>query len=277
MQRKSDLSTDVTKFPDNNSLLGYSIIVNDVWKTYRIPIDRHNKLREYVTNFLLRRNRGFTRLELFEGISFKVQEGETLGIMGENGSGKSTLLKLLARIIYPDKGVVSVSGKVSAFIELGAGFDMDFTAEENIFLYGAIMGLSRKKIKEKLSDIYEFAELEQFRLMKLRNFSTGMILRLAFATAIQMEPDILLIDEVISVGDEDFQKKCFEKMFEFKKNKKTIIYVSHALNTVKKICDNAMWLKEGKIASYGEVKDVVHDYEEYMQTKTKLRLEKEKQ
>jgi len=251
------------------------IIVEDLWKTYKIPVVRQFKLHEYLSSIILRKNRGYIKLPIFEGISFRVKEGESLGIIGDNGSGKSTLLKILARIIYPDKGHIQVKGRIAPFIELGAGFDYDYTAVENIFLYGAIMGLSRNYITKVLPDIFEFAELEKFRLMKLRNFSTGMMLRLAFATAIQMNSDILLIDEVLAVGDKDFQKKCINKIFEYKQKKKTIMFVSHALSKVQEICDNSLWLKKGEIASYGKSEKVIKDYEDYIDEKVAKRLEGE--
>jgi len=251
----------------------YAIIAENIWKTFKIPVERRYKLHQIVSSFILRKNRGYHYLKVLEGISFKIRKGEVFGIIGENGCGKSTLLKILARIIYPDDGVLKIGGKVASFIELGVGFDFEFTAEENIYLYGAILGLPKKTIRQKMAEIYEFAELEKFRYMKLRNFSSGMILRLAFATAIQMDPDILLIDEVLAVGDKDFQEKCLDKINEYVQNKKTIVFVSHDLGMVKKVANNVMWVNKGKIASFGRSDKVIRAYADYMAKKTQKRLE----
>ncbi len=267
MQKKFENISEISTLDRNNEPDKYSIIAENIWKTFKIPLERRYKLHEQIASLILRKNRGYNLLRIFEGISFKVQRGETIGIIGDNGSGKSTLLKILSKIIYPDKGSIEVKGRVASFIELGVGFDFNLTAEENIFLYGAILGVSRTQIKNHLVDIFEFAELTKFRFMKLRNYSSGMILRLAFSTAMQMDPDILLLDEIIAVGDQDFQKKCFAKIVEFTKNKKTIVLVSHALETIKKICVNAMWLKDGKIAAYGKCEDVVKEYLNYVNAK----------
>ena len=266
MQKKFKIAAENTQLKNIENKEEYPIIVENIWKSFRVPIDRRFRLHKQLTNFILRK-KTHNSLSVLKGISFNVRKGEILGIIGENGSGKSTLLKLIARIIYPDEGRIEVNGNIASFIELGVGFDFDLTAEENIFLYGAIIGLPREYIKKNIRDIYEFAELEKFRYMKLRNFSSGMVLRLAFSTAIQLDPEILLLDEVLAVGDLDFQKKCFEKMEDLMKRKKTIIYVSHDLATVKKICDSVMWLHSGKIASYGESEKVIKDYLDYMNKK----------
>ena len=267
MLKKFENFPNIFNLNENDDFDNYSIIVENIWKTFKIPLERRNKLHDQITSFILRRNRGYNYLRVFEGISFKVQRGETVGIIGDNGCGKSTLLKMLSKIIYPDEGNIYIRGKVASFIELGVGFDYNLTAEENVFLYGAILGVSRKLIKKDLMDIYEFADLTKFRFMKLRNYSSGMILRLAFSTAMQMNPDILLIDEILAVGDQDFQKKCYNKIDEYIKKKKTIIFVSHALETVKKFCENTIWLKNGKIAAYGKSENVIKDYLKYVNEK----------
>ena len=178
-----------------------------------------------------------------QDISFTVSHGETFGIIGPNGSGKSTLLKILAGVLYPDSGEVRVNGKIAPFLEVGVGFQPDLTAKENIYLYGAIMGLSKREIASKYDEILEFAELKRFESMKLKNFSSGMTVRLAFSTAIQTDPDILLVDEVLSVGDESFQRKCNEKIDNIRKIGKTIVLVSHAMETVEELCKRCILIK----------------------------------
>lgn len=247
----------------------YSIIADNIWKTFKIPIKKANKLHTKVMNYLLRRGSGYKNLEIFKGINFKIKKGETIGIIGDNGAGKSTLLKIIAGIIFPDRGKIEVKGKVAPFIELGAGFDLNYTAENNVFLYGTLLGLSRKKINNRIDEIFKFAELESFRKMKYKNLSSGMKIRLAFAIAIQMDPDIILIDEIITVGDQRFKTKSSNKIKEFIQRNKTVIYVSHNLNMIRKLCDNAIWLYNGKINSYGKSKDVINDYKEYIIDKRK--------
>ena len=181
-------------------------------------------------------------------------------MIGPNGCGKSTLLKILAGVLRPDGGRVTIAGKVAPFLELGVGFHPELTAIENIRLYGAIMGLSRREIEGKREGILEFADLKRFENMKLKNFSSGMYVKLAFATAIEANPDILLVDEVLSVGDEAFQKKCASKIEEIRRAGKTIVYVSHALGSVRDLCDRCLFLEEGRIAALGEAEEVVEEY-----------------
>lgn len=195
-----------------------------------------------------------------DGVSFKVEEGQTFGIIGENGSGKSTLLKVIAGIAKPTRGRVSVRGKVSALIELGAGFHPEITGRENIYINGIMLGLSRKEIVQKFDEIVRFAELEGFIDAPVKTYSSGMYMRLGFSIAINVNPDILLIDEVLAVGDASFVPKCLDKIDDFRRRQKTILFVSHDLSTVEKICDRAIWLKEGRIEKMGEPKRVVDSY-----------------
>ena len=195
-----------------------------------------------------------------DGVSFKVEEGQTFGIIGENGSGKSTLLKVVAGIAKPTKGKVTVKGKVSALIELGAGFHPEITGKENVYINGIMLGLSKKEIVQKFDDIVKFAELEEFIDAPVKTYSSGMYMRLGFSIAINVNPDILLIDEVLAVGDASFVPKCLDRIDDFRRRKKTILFVSHDLSTVEKICDRVIWLKDGRIERMGEPKRVVDSY-----------------
>jgi ABC-2 type transport system ATP-binding protein/lipopolysaccharide transport system ATP-binding protein len=195
-----------------------------------------------------------------DGVSFKVRKGETFGIIGENGSGKSTLLKIIAGITKPTSGTVKTDGKISALIELGAGFHPEISGRENIFINGIMLGLSRKEIQEKFDEIVRFAELEAFIDAPVKTYSSGMYMRLGFSIAINVNPDILLVDEVLAVGDAAFVPKCLDRIDDFRRRKKTILFVSHDLATVKKICDRVAWLKAGKIMTIGDPSRVVDAY-----------------
>jgi lipopolysaccharide transport system ATP-binding protein len=181
-------------------------------------------------------------------------------VIGPNGSGKSTLLKILAGVLYPDSGKVTVNGKIAPFLELGVGFQPELSARDNIYLYGALMGLTKTQIKRKYDEILEFAELKRFENMKLRNFSSGMYVRLAFSIAIQTDPDVLLLGEVLAVGDEHFQKKCSDKINEIRESGKTIILVSHSLDSVKSLCDKSLLLSNGIIGAIGDTESVISYY-----------------
>lgn len=195
-----------------------------------------------------------------DDMSFEVNQGEFFGIIGRNGSGKSTLLKLLAGIINPTSGEIKVNGKIVPFLELGVGFNPELTARENVYLNGTILGMTRKQLEEKFDEIIEFAEVGDFVDTQVKNFSSGMYVRLAFAIAIQSEADIYLIDEILSVGDFNFQQKCFNLFKELKKKGKTIIFVSHDLGSIREFCDRVMYIKFGKVINVGNPLDVVEDY-----------------
>lgn len=195
-----------------------------------------------------------------ESVTFKVRKGETFGIIGENGSGKSTLLKIIAGITKPTSGIVKTDGKISALIELGAGFHPEISGRENIFINGIMLGLSKKEIQEKFEEIVRFAELEDFIDAPVKTYSSGMYMRLGFSIAINVNPDILLVDEVLAVGDAAFVPKCLDRIDDFRRRKKTILFVSHDLATVKKICDRVAWLKAGKIMTIGDPSRVVDAY-----------------
>jgi lipopolysaccharide transport system ATP-binding protein len=216
---------------------------------------------------LIKRQFAYEEFWALNDISFQVNKGEAFGIIGRNGSGKSTLLKILAKVLYPDGGSVSINGKVASFLQLGVGFQLELTARENVYIYSSILGLSRRQVDKVYDEILDFAELKKFESMKLKQFSSGMNMRLAFATAIHAVPDTLLIDEVFGVGDESFKKKCRDRMNQLKAEGKTIIFVSHALETVKKLCQRTMLLNEGRIVSIGDSEKVINDYRALLQQK----------
>lgn len=234
-----------------------AIAVKDVWKDFKLFHERNPTLKE---TLLRGRRAAYETFWALRNVSFTIKTGQTVGIIGENGSGKSTLLKLLANILRPDKGSIVINGKLSALLELGAGFHPDLTGRENIFLNGSILGLTRQEISAKLDEIIAFSELEKFIDNPVRNYSSGMYVRLGFAVAINVQPDILLIDEILAVGDESFQRKCLDKLFELKEEGKTIIIVSHALDSVRQICDRALWLEDGVLKKDGKAPEVVDAY-----------------
>jgi lipopolysaccharide transport system ATP-binding protein len=249
-----------------------AIIVENVSKRFKIPHERRRTVYENVTGMLKGNRYSYEEFWALRDVSFRVKRGETIGIIGENGSGKSTLLKIIAGVLYPDSGKVKVNGRIAPFLELGVGFQPELTAEENVYLYGSIMGMNRTQIKNKIDGIFEFAELEKFRNAKLKNFSSGMYARLAFSTAISTEPDIILIDEALAVGDEAFQGKCYDKINEFRSDGKTIVFVSHGMETVKQLCERSILLNQGQIGSIGYSEKVVNDYRVKIHAKEELKL-----
>jgi lipopolysaccharide transport system ATP-binding protein len=237
-----------------------AIVAHDLVKRFQIPHEQKKTIFAHVFSLLRGGSYSYEEFVALDRVSFSVAQGETFGIIGPNGSGKSTLLKILAGIIYQDGGDLTIRGKIAPFIELGVGFQPELTGRENVFLYGAIMGVKKKELTERYEDIIEFADLKKFEDMRLKYFSTGMMLRLAFSTAIQTDPDILLVDEILSVGDAEFQQKCNEKIAQLRKDRKTIVYVSHDLDTVEKLCNRCLLLEHGKIVAIGETHGVVERY-----------------
>ncbi|MCX6355531.1 MAG: ABC transporter ATP-binding protein [Candidatus Aureabacteria bacterium] len=237
------------------------IQARDISKKFLIPHEKRVTLREHVLGFLLGRTMGFEPLHALRGISFEVHKGEFFSIIGKNGSGKSTLLKILASIYAPDSGGVMLNGTVSPFLELGIGFTPDLTARDNVFLSATVLGLRRREIEALYDDIISFAELERFQDQALKNFSSGMKVRLAFSVAFMADADILLIDEVLAVGDASFQQKCYDVFRRLKREGKTIIFVSHSMGDVKEFSDRVMLLHEGRVVSVGEPEKVIHDYQ----------------
>lgn len=243
---------------------GNSIEVTNVTKSFKVYLDKGTTLKEKV---LFRSRRNYEKREVLKGISFEVKKGTGIGLIGQNGCGKSTTLKLLTKIMYPDSGNIEMLGRVSSLIELGAGFHPDMSGRENIYINASIFGLTKKEINEKLDSIIEFSELREFIDNPIRTYSSGMYMRLAFAVAIHVDADILLIDEILAVGDVAFQDKCFEKLKEIKRNGTTIVIVSHSLNQIEEICEESIWIKEGLIMMKGEPREVHKQYLEYMKNK----------
>lgn len=238
-----------------------AIDVNNITKKFKIYYDKGSQLKERL--LFRKRNRYEERLVL-NGISFQVKKGEAVGLIGHNGCGKSTTLKLLTRIMYPDSGTITMNGRVSSLIELGAGFHPDMSGRENIYTNAAIFGLTKKEIDSRLNDIIAFSELEQFIDNPVRTYSSGMYMRLAFSVAINVDADILLIDEILGVGDANFQARCFNKLREIKAKGTTIVIVSHSLGQIEQICERSIWIHEGLIRAEGPSKEIDLEYLEYM-------------
>ncbi len=237
------------------------IEVKDVTKSFKIYTDKGKMLKERI---LFRNRNRYEMRNVLKGISFEVKRGESIGLIGSNGCGKSTTLKLLSKIIYPNSGSIQIAGRVSSLIELGAGFHPDMSGRENIFINAAIFGLSRKETEKRLKSIIEFSELEEFIDNPVRTYSSGMYMRLAFSVAISVDADILLIDEILAVGDTNFQAKCFNKLREIKASGVTIIMVSHDSNMIERFCDRAIWLNDGRIVEQGKTTQVVDAYMSHM-------------
>ncbi|MCI8352153.1 MAG: ABC transporter ATP-binding protein [Clostridia bacterium] len=234
-----------------------TIIVEDVYKTFNVYMDKANTIKEKLMFF--KRNKKEKR-QVLKGINLRIKQGETVALIGVNGSGKSTLLKLMTKIIYPNKGKITTNGKLTSLLELGAGFHPDFSGRENIYFNASIFGLTKKEIDERLDNIIEFSELGSYIDNPVRTYSSGMYMRLAFSVAINVNADILLIDEILSVGDQHFQEKCFNKMRELKEQGKTMVFVTHSMESVKNLCDRAVWLYEGQIRMDGNTEEVVNEY-----------------
>jgi ABC-type polysaccharide/polyol phosphate transport system ATPase subunit len=234
-----------------------AVVVEDVSKMFRLYKERNNSLKAA----LMRGRRAVSEdFWALRDVSFDVPAGETFGLIGENGSGKSTMLKCLTRILRPDKGSIVVRGKVSALLELGAGFHPELSGRENVFLNGAILGLSQREIRRRFDGIVEFAGIEQFIDEPVKNYSSGMYVRLGFSVAINVDPEVLLVDEVLAVGDEAFQRKCSEKFADLKAEGKTIVVVSHAMSAVQNLCDNVAWFEHGHLKQVGTPRDVIEAY-----------------
>ena len=235
----------------------YSIEVKNMTKQFKVYYDKPNTLKERLVFW--KNNKSELRTVL-EDININIEKGETVALIGVNGSGKSTLLKLMTKIIYPTKGTLKTNGKLTSLLELGAGFHDDFTGRENIYFNASIFGLTKKEIDAKLDDIIEFSELGEFIDNPVRTYSSGMYMRLAFSVAINVEAEILLIDEILAVGDQHFQDKCFAKLHELKKSDTTVVIVSHNLDQIRDLCNRAIWINKGHIEADGECNKVIDQY-----------------
>ena len=233
------------------------IIVNNVSKIFYVFMDKANSLKEKM--LFWKRNKRETR-EVLKDINLTIKNGEAVALIGVNGSGKSTLLKLMTKIIYPTRGEIVTNGKLTSLLELGAGFHPDFSGRENIYFNASIFVLTKKQIDARLEEIIEFSELRDFIDNPVRTYSSGMFMRLAFAVAINVDADILLVDEILSVGDQHFQEKCLNKMKELKAQGKTMVFVTHSLGSARELCDRAVWLNKGHIQLDGDVNEVIDEY-----------------
>jgi lipopolysaccharide transport system ATP-binding protein len=243
--------------------------VEDVWKRFRIPHQRRATILDHIAGALsVLEGERYTYEEFWalKGITFEVEHGESLGIIGPNGSGKSTLLKLMAQTMKPDRGTIRTNGSIAPVLELGIGFHADLTAKENALVYGVILGLRRSEMKKRTESILDFAGLTRFQDAKLKNLSSGMQVRLAFAIAIETEADIFLVDEALAVGDMEFQQKCLEKFRQFKKEEKSIVLVSHDMNLIKAFCEKTLYLHGGEPRAFGPSEEATARYVEDMKT-----------
>ncbi|MEX2627089.1 MAG: ABC transporter ATP-binding protein [Ilumatobacteraceae bacterium] len=234
-----------------------AVVVDEVWKSFRLYHEKNQYLKATV---LKGRRAAYEEFWALKGVEFEVPFGQTFGVIGHNGSGKSTLLKCLAGILRPEHGSITHEGRLSALLELGAGFHQELTGRENVFLNGAILGLTKRDIAQRFDDIVSFAGLEDFIDTPVKNYSSGMFVRLGFAVAAHVEPDVLLIDEVLSVGDEAFQRQCAEKIEQFRRDGRTIVFVSHGLNQVEQLCERVAWIDHGKLVGLGPANEVITQY-----------------
>lgn len=243
----------------DNQSLNEIITVDHAFVRFNLASERIDSIKEYFIK-LMKHQLMFQEFFALKDVSLHIKKGEAWGIIGTNGSGKSTLLKLICGILKPYKGSVAIRGTVAPLIELGAGFDADLTARENIFLNGAVLGHSKQFMKEKFDEIVEFSELQEFLDVPIKNYSSGMAARLGFAIATMIQPQILIVDEILAVGDYAFHKKCEQRMDEMLLNGTTLIYVSHSIESVKNICKNALWIDKGVEKMSGDVKEVCDAY-----------------
>ena len=236
---------------------GVVIKIRNLYKDFKLNSDKPRTLKE---KLIRSKNNKVERITILKDINLDIKKGETVALIGTNGSGKSTLLKLMTKIIYPTKGTIVTVGKLTSLLELGAGFHPDFTGRENIYFNASIFGLTKTEIEKRLDEIIDFSELGDFIDNPVRTYSSGMYMRLAFSIAINVDAEILLIDEILAVGDQHFQDKCFKKLVELKESDKTIVIVTHSLDQVKKLCNRAIWIKDGYIEMDGNPKEVVDKY-----------------
>ena len=248
-----------------------AIVIKDLRKIFKVYPDKSNSIKEKL--LLFKRNK-YEKHVVLDGISFNIKKGEAVGLIGKNGCGKSTTLKLINRIMYPTSGSIKVNGKVSSLIELGAGFHPDMSGRENIYTNASIFGLTKKEIDAKLDEIIEFSELGDLIDNPIRTYSSGMYMRLAFSVAINVKADVLLVDEILAVGDVSFQKKCFEKLHEIKKQGTTIVIVSHSFEQIEQICDKSIWIENGHIKEMGDSRYIHQKYLKQMEEERQQKIRK---
>ena len=237
------------------------IKLENISMKFNLGIERNYSIKEaFISIFDKKRRLKKTEFWALNDVSFEVKKGEVIGLIGSNGAGKSTLLKVVSGVMKPTKGKVTVNGQVSPMIELGAGFDYELTARENIYLNGAILGYSKQFIDDKFEEIVEFSELRDFLDAPVKNFSSGMVAKLAFSIATVVDPEILIVDEILSVGDIKFQEKSKNKMMEMIKGGTTVLYVSHSLESIEELCDRVVWLEHGKVIKVGNTKEICREY-----------------
>ena len=265
-QVESSAQTDLTEFDAFEHLGDFDtdkdilLDVCHVGMKFKLPTERIDNLKEFCIK-LVKGQLHYQNFVALKDITFQVRRGQSIGLIGRNGAGKSTLLKIISGIIEPTAGYVQTRGNIVPLLKLGAGFDFNATGRENVYLNGAMLGFSRHEMKKKYDSIVAFAELEKFMNVPLKNYSQGMISRLGFAIAVDVNPDILLIDEILAVGDAVFQKKCADKIDELRKNGTTFIVVSHSTSQILRLCQNAIYLKDGNVVKYGTAQEVVAEYQ----------------
>lgn len=234
-----------------------AILVEQVSKNFKLYYDKGSTLKEKIVFW---KNRKAEVHQVLNNINLTIKKGESVALIGVNGSGKSTLLKLMTKIIYPTEGKIKINGKLTSLLELGAGFHPDFTGRENIYFNASIFGLTAKEIDDRISNIIEFSELGDFIDSPVRTYSSGMYMRLAFSVAINVDAEILLIDEILAVGDQHFQEKCFQKLEQLRASGKTIVIVSHSLGAIEQLCDRAIWIHDGEVKKDGKAKETIEEY-----------------
>lgn len=249
------------------------IEVNDVTMAFTLANDKITSLKEFTVK-LLKRQLKFNKFESLKHVSFYVEKGEVVGLIGHNGAGKSTMLKIISGILKPTEGSVNVKGNIVPMLELGSGFDMDMSGRENIYLNGAILGYSKKFLDEKYNDIVTFAELEEFIDVPIRNYSSGMIARLAFSIASAVNPEILIVDEILSVGDMNFQQKSFDRMQQMMSGGTTVLLVNHNVDVIKKMCNRVVWIEKGEVVKFGDAESVCDEYVKASQAEEMTKEEK---
>ena len=249
----------------------YAIKINNVSKIYRIYKKPFNRVKDILFN-----TKNYTEYHALKGISVEIPKGQAVGVLGKNGAGKSTLLKIVTGVVSPTSGSVDINGKISAILELNSGFDDELSGYENIYVKGTILGFTKEEIDLKINDIVEFADIGEHINQPVRTYSSGMKTRLGFAIAVNVDPEILIVDEALAVGDDIFKTKCLRKMSEFRSAGKTIFFVSHSLYTIKSFCTHCMWIKDGELIDYGFTKDVVPKYETFLKEEQAKELKKKK-